>query len=277
MKKIIQTLLIVVLALIITACGKQPKLPDNTNNTIQNEDATGGDTLAQIKEKGVITIGMDDTLPPMEYRNDKNELVGFDIDFAEALAKELGVKVEFVPSAWDGIIPGLDAKRFDMILSAMNVTEERKKKVDFVEYFGVGQIVAVKAGNPLNINPVEDLKGKIVGVQLGSTGETAVNSISGLKEVKKYDLTTDVFNDMGLGRVDAAVIGEMVGRYYMTTKPGVFEVVGDSFQVQPMGIAVRKGDTELREALEKAVQTLEDNGTLSKISEKWFGSDITKQ
>jgi polar amino acid transport system substrate-binding protein len=276
MKKIIQTLLIVVLALIITACGKQPELPDNTNNA-KNEGAAGGDTLAQIKEKGVITIGMDDTLPPMEYRNDKNELIGFDIDFAEALAKELGVKVEFVPSAWDGIIPGLDAKRFDMILSAMNVTEERKKKVDFVEYFGVGQIVAVKAGNPLNIQSVEDLEGKTVGVQLGSTGETAVNSINGLKEVKKYDLTTDVFNDMGLGRVDAAVIGEMVGRYYMTTKPGVFEVVGDSFQVQPMGIAVRKGDTELREALEKAVQTLEDNGTLSKISEKWFGSDMTKQ
>ena len=276
MKKIIQTLLIVVLALIITACGKQPELPDNTNNA-KNEGAAGGDTLAQMKEKGVLTIGMDDTLPPMEYRNDKNELVGFDIDFAEALAGELGVKVKFVPSAWDGIIPGLDAKRFDMILSAMNVTEERKKKVDFVEYFGVGQIVAVKAGNPLNIQSVEDLEGKTVGVQLGSTGETAVNSINGLKEVKKYDLTTDVFNDMGLGRVDAAVIGEMVGRYYMTTKPGVFEVVGDSFQVQPMGIAVRKGDTELREALEKAVQTLEDNGTLSEISEKWFGSDMTKQ
>jgi len=276
MKKIIQTLLIAVLALIITACGKQPELPDNTNNA-KNEDAADGDTLSQMKEKGVITIGMDDTLPPMEYRNDKNELVGFDIDFAEALAGELGVKVEFVPSAWDGIIPGLDAKRFDMILSAMNVTEERKKKVDFVEYFGVGQIVAVKAGNPLNIQSVEDLDGKTVGVQLGSTGETAVNSINGLKEVKKYDLTTDVFNDMGLGRVDAAVIGEMVGRYYMTTKPGVFEVVGDSFQVQPMGIAVRKGDTELREALEKAVQTLEDNGTLSKISEKWFGTDMTKQ
>ena len=276
MKKIIQTLLIVVLAVIITACGKQPELPDNTNNA-KKEGAAGGDTLAQMKEKGVLTIGMDDTLPPMEYRNDKNELVGFDIDFAEALAGELGVKVEFVPSAWDGIIPGLDAKRFDMILSAMNVTEERKKKVDFVEYFGVGQIVAVKAGNPLNIQSVEDLEGKTVGVQLGSTGETAVNSINGLKEVKKYDLTTDVFNDMGLGRVDAAVIGEMVGRYYMTTKPGVFEVVGDSFQVQPMGIAVRKGDTELREALEKAVQTLEDNGTLSEISEKWFGTDMTKQ
>ncbi|MGX2957954.1 transporter substrate-binding domain-containing protein [Peribacillus sp. JNUCC 23] len=276
MKKVIISLLMVAIALMVTACGTQPKLPDSSNNK-QGENETGGDTLAEIKEKGEITIGLDDTLPPMEYRNDKNELVGFDIDFAEALAKELGVKVKFVPSAWDGIIPGLDAKRFDMILSSMNVTDERKKKVDFVEYFGVGQILAVKTGNPLNIKSVDDLKGKTVGVQLGSTGETAANSISGLKEVKKYDLTTDVFNDMGLGRVEAAVVGEMIGRYYMATKPGEFEVVGEAFQVQPMGIAVRKNDTQLREALEKAVQTVEDNGTLSKISEEWFETDITKK
>lgn len=276
MKKVIILLFIVAIALIATACGTQSKLPDNSKSD-QNENEAGGDTLAEIKEKGEITIGLDDTLPPMEYRNDKNELVGFDIDFAEALAKELGVKVKFVPSAWDGIIPGLDAKRFDIILSSMNVTDERKKKVDFVEYFGVGQILTVKTGNPLTIKSVDDLKGKVVGVQLGSTGETAANSIEGLKEIKKYDLTTDVFNDMGLGRVEAAVVGEMIGRYYMTTKPGEFEVVGESFQVQPMGIAVRKNDTQLQEALEKAVQAVEDDGTLSKISDKWFGTDITKQ
>jgi polar amino acid transport system substrate-binding protein len=276
MKKIIQTLLIVLLAILVTACGTQPELPDTSKNT-QNEKANGGNTLAAIKEKGEIAIGLDDTFPPMEYRNDKNELVGFDIDFAEALGKELGVKVKFVPSAWDGILPGLDAKRFDMVLSSMNVTEEREKQVDFVEYFGAGQIVAVKAGNPLNIQSVEDLKGKTVGVQMGSTGETAADSIEGTKEIKKYNTNTDVFNDMGLGRVDAAVIGEMVGRYYMTTKPGVFEVVNEAFQVQPMGIAVRKGDTKFQEALEKAVQTVKDNGTLSKISDEWFGTDITKE
>lgn len=276
MKKVISILFIVALAIMTAACGTKPELPEASNNT-QSEKSSGGNTLAEIKEKGEITIGLDDTLPPMEYRNDKNELVGFDIDFADALSKELGVKVKFVPSAWDGIIPGLDAKRFDIILSSMNVTEERKKKVDFVEYFGVGQILAVPTGNPSNIQTIDDLKGKVVGVQLGSTGETAANSIDGVKEIKKYDLTTDVFNDMGLGRVEAAVIGEMVGRYYMTTKPGEFEVVGEAFNVQPMGIAVRKGDTELRDAIEKAVRTVEDNGTLSKISEEWFGADITKK
>jgi polar amino acid transport system substrate-binding protein len=276
LKKSISLLFIAAIALMVTACGTQPNLPDTSKNT-QDKNSSASNTLAEMKEKGEITIGLDDTLPPMEYRNEKNELVGFDIDFANALAKELGVKVKFVPSAWDGIIPGLDAKRFDIILSSMNVTDERKKKVDFVEYFGVGQVLTVKAGNPLNIKTIDDLKGKNVGVQLGSTGETAVKSIDGIKEVKKYDLTTDVFNDMGLGRVDAGVVGEMIGRYYMTTKPGVFEVAGEAFNVQPMGIAVRKGDTELRDALQKAVEMLEGNGTLSDISQKWFGSDITNQ
>lgn len=276
MKRIVQSIIIIALVLVVAACGAQPELPENSSSE-KDGNKTGGDTLAAIKEKGVLTIGLDDTFPPMEYRNDKNELVGFDIDFAEAIGKELGVKVNYVPSAWDGILPGLDAERFDIVLSSMNVTDERKKQVDFVEYFGAGQIVAVKAGNPLNIQSVEDLKGKVVGVQMGSTGETAADSIEGTKEVKKYNANTDVFNDMGLGRVDAAVIGEMVGRYYMTTRPGAFEVVGDAFQVQPMGIAIRKGDTELRKALEQTVQTLKDNGTLSEISQKWFDSDITNK
>jgi polar amino acid transport system substrate-binding protein len=276
MKKIIQSLLIIALVLIVAACGTQPDLPETSKNA-ENQTETSSDTLSQIKEEGVLTIGLDDTFPPMEYRNDKNELVGFDIEFAEALGKELGVEVEFAPSAWDGILPGLDAKRFDIVLSSMNVTEEREKQVDFVEYFGAGQIIAVASGNPLNIQSVEDLKGKVVGVQMASTGETAAESIEGIKEIKKYNTNTDVFNDMGLGRVDAAVIGEMVGRYYMTTRPGAFEVLGESFQVQPMGIAVRKNDPELSNALEKAVQTLKDNGTLTEISQKWFDADITQQ
>ncbi|MCM3570601.1 amino acid ABC transporter substrate-binding protein [Neobacillus mesonae] len=276
MKKIIPILLTVILAMVLSACGGKQNIPDSPKDT-QSGKADGGNTLADIKEKGELTIGMDDTLPPMEYRNDKNELVGFDIDFAQALAKELGVKVKFVPSSWDGILPGLDAKRFDIILSSMNVTEERAKQVNFVQYFGAGQILVVKKGNPSNIQTVDDLKGKTVGVQLGSTGETAVNTIKGIKEVKKYDLTTDVLNDMGLGRVDAVVVGEMIGRYYMKAKPGVFEVAGTAFNVQPMGIAVRKNDTELRDALDKALKAIEANGTLSDISKKWFGSDITKQ
>lgn len=272
MKKYSFAFLLLALTLLVTGCGSKPDLPPAPDSDASAKASTY--TLSKIKEEGVLTIGLDDTLPPFEYRNDKNELEGFDIDFAEALGKELGVEIEFRPSKWDGIIPALDAGRFDIVLSAMNITEERSKKVDFVKYLGSGQIVVVEAGNPLNIQSIEDLKGKVVGVQLGSTGETAAESIDGIEEIKKYDGTTDVLNDMGLGRVDAAVVGESIGKYYMKKKPEEFEIAGEPFQLQPMGIALRKGDQELQEALETAVQTLKDNGTFNEIYKKWFGTDV---
>ena len=103
MKKVIQILMIMAIAVMATACGGQPNLPTAANKNESNAKTAGGNTLDSIKKQGVIKIAVDDTFPPMEYRNDKNELVGFDIDLANAVSKELGVKAEFVPTAWDGI------------------------------------------------------------------------------------------------------------------------------------------------------------------------------
>lgn len=276
MKKVIQLVLILAVALMATACGAQPKLPEATQKK-QSETTSNGDTLDQVKKQGIIKIAVDDTFPPMEFRNDKNELVGFDIDLANAIAKELGVKAQFAPTSWDGILPGLDAKQFDIIMSSMNITDERKQKVDFVEYLKLGQVVAVKKGNPLNIQSKDDLSGKTVGVQMGTTSETAAKEINGIKEIKTYNGYTDVFNDMGLGRLEGVIVAEAVGRYYKTTKPDAFDVVGTTFQSLPVGIAVRKNDDKLQEALQKAVQTVKDNGTYGEISKKWFGTDKSKE
>jgi len=276
MKKFIQVLLILAVALMAAACGSQPKLPAAAENA-KSEKTGSGNTLDQIKKQGVMTIAVDDTFPPMEYRNDKNELVGFDIDLANAIGKELGVKVEFKPTAWDGILPGLDAKQYDMIMSSMNITDERKQKVNFVEYLKLGQVVAVKTGNPLHIQSKEDLSGKIVGVQMGTTSESAAKEIKGIKDLKTYNGYTDVFNDLGLGRLQGVIVAEAVGRYYKTTKPDAFDVVGDTFQSLPVGIAVRKDDDKLQAALQKAVETVKNDGTYGQISKKWFGTDKSKE
>ena len=276
MKKVIQICIILAVALMVTACGTQPNLPEQSKSE-QSKKVTEGNTFENIKKQGVLKIAVDDTFPPMEYRNEQNKLVGFDIDLANVLSKELGVKVEFIPTAWDGILPGLDAKRYDMIMSSMNITDERKKKVDFVEYMKLGQVVAVKTGNPQKIQSKEDLSGEIVGVQLGSTSESAAKEIKGVKELKTYNGYTDVFNDLGLGRLQGVIVAEAVGRYYKTTKPDAFDVVGGTFQSLPVGIAVRKGDHELEAALQKAIATVKDNGTYTEVSKKWFGTDKSKE
>ncbi|RDU36493.1 amino acid ABC transporter substrate-binding protein [Neobacillus piezotolerans] len=276
MKKALRILLIIGVALMATACGAKPDIPEAADKASQ-KDASNGNTLEEIKKKGEITIAVDDTFPPMNYRNDKNELVGFDVDLAKAVSEELGVKVNFIPTAWDGILPGLDAKRYDIIMSSMGITDERKQKVDFVEYLRLGQILAVQSGNPLKIQTKEDLSGKIVGVQMGSTSESAAKEIAGVKELKSYNGYTDVFNDLALGRVEGVIVAEAVGRYYKTLKPEVFDVTGDPFLKMPVGIAVRKEDDSLEKALNDAVQKLQENGTFSEISNKWFGEDVTKQ
>ncbi|WP_316569945.1 ABC transporter substrate-binding protein [Neobacillus sp. YIM B06451] len=275
MKNLIKFVLILAVALMATACGAKPELPEATGNAAE-KSSSNGNTLEEIKKKGEITIAVDDTFPPMNYRNDKNELVGFDIDLAKAVSEELGVKANFIPTAWDGILPGLDANRYDIIMSSMGITEERKQKVDFVEYLRSGQILAVQSGNPLNITKKEDLSGKIVGVQMGSTSESAAREINGVKELKAYNGYTDVFNDLALGRLEGVIVAEAVGRYYKTLKPEVFDVAGEPFLKMPVGIAVRKNDDSLEKALNDAVQKLKENGTFSKISKKWFGEDVTK-
>lgn len=276
MKNLFRILLFIGVALLATACGAKPDIPEATGKAAQ-KPVSNGSTLEEIKKKGEITIAVDDTFPPMNYRNDKNELVGFDVDLAKAVSKELGVKANFIPTAWDGILPGLDAKRYDIIMSSMGITDERKQKVDFVEYLRLGQILAVQSGNPLNIQTKEDLSGKIVGVQMGSTSESAGKEIDGVKELKAYNGYTDVFNDLALGRVEGVIVAEAVGRYYKSLKPEVFDVAGDSFLKLPVGIAVRKDDDSLEKALNDAVQKLKENGTFSEISKKWFGEDVTKQ
>ncbi|WP_059170745.1 ABC transporter substrate-binding protein [Bacillus sp. FJAT-27445] len=276
MKKAIWFVLILAVTLMATACGGKPDIPNAAGKAAETS-ASNGNTLDEIMKKGEITIAVDDTFPPMNYRNDKNELVGFDVDLAKAVSDELGVKANFIPTAWDGILPGLDAKRYDIIMSSMGITEERKQKVDFVEYLRLGQILAVQSGNPLNIQTKEDLSGKIVGVQMGSTSESAAREIEGVKELKAYNGYTDVFNDLALGRVEGVIVAEAVGRYYETLKPEVFDVAGDPFLKMPVGIAVRKQDDSLEKALNDAVEKLKENGTFTEISDKWFGEDVTKQ
>lgn len=233
--------------------------------------------LERVKAAGKLVVGVDDTYPPMEYRDEKNNLIGFDKDMTDAIGKKLGVKIEYVPTDFNGILVALESGKFDTVVSSLSVTEERKKEIDFSKpYIEGGQIIIVKTSNT-TINTTADLKGKIVGVQLGTTGEEAAAKVDGIKEIKKYDKITEAFHDLSIGRTEAMVADMQVGDYYISKDPGQYKVLTQRLTSEPLGIGFKKGDVELEAAVQTALDELLADGTLSKISTTWFGHDIYKK
>jgi polar amino acid transport system substrate-binding protein len=231
----------------------------------------------RVKKEGKLTIGIDDAFPPMEFRNDKNELVGFDIDASKELAKRLGIKVEHIPTVWDTVILSLKSKKFDIIWSGMSITAEREKEIAFTKaYIMEKQVIVVKKGNK-KIKGLKDItEATIVGVQLGSTSEEALKKLDKkFKEIKKYDKNTDAFMDLKIGRIDALAVDELVGRYYLSQKPGEYSVLKESLLSEPIGIGMKKEDVALKEKIQKTLDGMFKDGTMKKISIKWFGDDIT--
>ncbi|MBC7083381.1 MAG: amino acid ABC transporter substrate-binding protein [Firmicutes bacterium] len=239
--------------------------------------AAGDDSLARVKAAGVLRIGVDDAFPPMEYRDDKGKLIGFDVDLADEIGRRLGVAIEWVPTAWDGVILALQSGKFDIILSSMTITEERAKKVDFSPPYIWGAQIIVVRENDKSINSAADLAGKVVGSQLGSTGEIAARKIGGIKELKLYGQFTEALTDLAIGRVQAVVVDEFVGRYYITKRPGVYRVLPERLSEEEVGIAFRKEDKALREAVCAALEAIKADGTYAAISKKWFGVDVSKR
>lgn len=224
-----------------------------------------------------IVIGLDDSFPPMEFRDSSNNLQGFDIDMAKEISKRLNIKFEYMPTDWNGVIQSLNSKRFDIILSALSVTPEREKEITFSNpYLVERQIVVVSKSNTTINNPT-DLKGKVVGVQLGSTSEDAIKPLaSSMKEVKKYDKNTSALEDLAIGRTDAVVVDELVGRYYIKEHSDKYRILSQGLTNEPIAIGFRKADTDLKNKFDKVLNDMKKDGTMDKISQKWFGSNIAK-
>ncbi|BAH05933.1 ABC transporter substrate-binding protein [Clostridium kluyveri] len=264
-KAIVSLVMIIFTVALFTGCG------NNSGNETQN-------SLEKVKKAGVLKIGLEDSFPPMEFRDSKNVLQGFDVDMANAIGEKLGVKTEFVGTEFNGIVLALKSGKFDVIISGLSIDEDRKKEIDFSEpYIENSQIIITKVEND-TIKTSKDLEGKIVGVGLGTTSEKVAKELTGLKEVKKYDKTTEELQDLLIGRIDAVIVDEPVGKYYISAddKKGKYTVLNEKLTSEPMGIGFRKGDKELEEAVQRAVNELKEDGTMSKISAKWFGEDIYK-
>jgi polar amino acid transport system substrate-binding protein len=225
-----------------------------------------------------IVIGLDDHFPPMGFRDDKNNLVGFDIDLAKEAAKRLGMEVEFKPIDWSAKESELNGKRIDALWNGLTITEERKKNIGFTSpYLENRQIVVVGATSPVKVKA--DLAGKVVGVQDGSSAVDAVQKdpVAGsIKELKKFADNVTALMDLTAGRLDAMVVDEVVGRYYTAKKPGEYAVLEEHFGTEEYGVGTRKDDTELLAKIQKAMDEMKKDGAAARISTQWFGKDIVK-
>lgn len=233
--------------------------------------------------KDKIVIGLDDEYKPMGFKDEKNEIVGFDVDLAKEAAKRLETKVEFKAIDWNSKEAELKSGRIDIIWNGLDITPERKANMLFSDpYMDNRQIVFVRKGDDQGITSEADLAGKKVGTQAGSTAETYIDGNEALKgsfaEFKTYGDYVSAFMDLSNGRIDALICDEIVGRYNIKDRADDYEAL--NVQVGPItefGIAFRKDDTELRDKVQKTFDAMVADGTASKISEQWFGADLIKR
>jgi len=240
--------------------------------------AFAGEQLKTIQEKGVINVGLEGTYPPFSFQDENGKLTGFEVELSELLAKELGVKAKVQPTKWDGILAALESKRLDVVINQVTISEERKKKYDFSEPYtisGIQALILKKKAEQLNIHKAADLAGKKVGVGLGTNYEQWVKQDVPQADVRTYEDDPSKFADLRNGRIDAILIDRLAALEY-AQKAKDTELAGDAFSRLESGVALRKGEPELLEAINKALDKLKADGTLAKLSEKYFGADVTK-
>lgn len=222
-----------------------------------------------------LIVGIDDKFAPMGFRDEKNEIVGFDIDYARAAVEKMGYKVKFQPIDWKTKESELMSGRIDLIWNGYTITDERKEKVLFTKpYLKNSQVVAVLADS--GMKGISDLAGKNVGLQGLSSAADALdgNDIkSQIKNVSEFADNVLALSDLKNGRLDAVVVDEVVIKYYMAKEEGTYKLLEESLAPEEYGIGVKKGKEDLLNELQKALDELNSDGTSAKISEKWFGED----
>ena len=218
-----------------------------------------------------IKVATDATWPPMEMVDANKKIVGYDIDFLNAVAKEAGITVEFKNTAWDGIFAGLDSGQYDAIISSVTITDERKAKYDFTDaYTSIGQILVVPKTDK-TAKTIADLKGKKIGSQIGTTGAMEVKKVAGV-ESKTYDEIGLAFEDMAAGRISGVVCDEPVAAHFALQKKEYkekFKIVGKPFTKEGYGIVVKKGNKELVALLNKGIKAVKAKKLDTKIHTKW--------
>lgn len=233
--------------------------------------------LSKVKKRGTLLVGLEGTYPPFSFQDENGKLTGYEVEFAEALAQHMGVKASLKPTKWDGMLASLDSKRIDVAINQVTISDERKKKYDFSTPYTVSGIQALtKKADAAKITKAEDLSGKKVGVGLGSNYEQWLReNVKGV-DIRTYDDDPTKYQDLRIGRTDAILVDRLAALDLVKKTGDTLAVAGPAFSRQEAGVALRKNNPQMLEAINTAIAEMQKDGSLTKLSEKWFGADVTK-
>ncbi|MCI7349136.1 MAG: amino acid ABC transporter substrate-binding protein [Ruminococcus sp.] len=246
---------------------------ESTDTAVAGEDKS----LDSIKEKGKFILGLDDSFPPMGFRDENNEIVGFDIDLAKEVTSRMGVELVVQPISWDSKEMELNSGNIDCIWNGMSINDERKEAMNLSEAYLRNDMVFVVLDSSA-YNSQADLAGKKVAVQNGSSAQEILegsefNGQAG--EIIGYDDNVTAFMDLDANGVDAVFLDSVVANYFITSKNKPYRILSDVLYEEEYAIGFRKNDQALRDEVQKILSEMKADGKVGEISTKWFGSDIT--
>lgn len=257
----------------LTGCSSQ-----GSGQSSQENSSTGsGDLLAQIQERGEIVIAMEGTWAPWTYHDESGTLVGFDVEVGQQIAEALGVETTFVEGEWDGLLAGLDAGRYDIMINGVDITEERSDAYDFSDPYAYNRTAVIVSGDNTDIASMEDLEGKRTANTISSTYAEVAEGYGA--EVTGVDDLNQTFELLLSGRIDATLNAEVTYYDYMEAHPDAnIKIACLDPEATEVAILFRKGEetASLREAVNQALADMRESGALSELSEKYFGTDITQ-
>ncbi|WP_312810663.1 amino acid ABC transporter substrate-binding protein [Sedimentibacter sp.] len=265
MKTIFKAIRLITLIALITALA---------SGCANNEPAAGN---GNQPEKSKLIMGLDDTFAPMGFRNEKGELVGFDIDLANEVAKRMDVTIEFQPIDWMMKETELNSGNIDLIWNGYTITDLRKEKVNFSKaYLENSQIIVTLSSS--EVNTKADLAGKNIAVQAESSALDAINTdpdfVSSVNEIVEFSTNNEAFMDVEAGRSDAVVMDEVLARYYMKQNgQEKYKVLEEDFGDEEYAVGIRKSDTDLLNNLNKIFEDMINDGTYESIYAKWFSEN----
>ncbi len=264
-------------AAVITACaGCNSGNTQQTTTAAPANTAASDDSLQKVLDAKKLVLGLDASFPPMGFTNESNEIVGFDIDMAQEVCDRLGVELVKQPINWDNKEEDLNVGKIDCIWNGMSINASRAEAMNLSEPYMKNEMIFVVPGNS-TVKTMDELKGKTVGVQTGSTAQEILEASELYTSITVTPLEDNVtlLNQMELGFSDAVFLDSIVANYYITENNKDYVVLRGNLEAEEYAIGFRKADQTLRDKVQETLSAMKADGALGKISEKWFGSDVT--